>query len=109
VVVGLFGGFTKTVPTSTPLFMVGKTVSEGGSNRTNKVDAKLQDLVDKAYGASTETEACAAWKEFNTYSIQNSVVMPWASSVTHWFSPKATFAYEPVSSYIYPVTLRRLK
>ena len=109
VLIGLFGGFSKSVPTSTPLFMFGKTTAEGGNNRTGANDPKIQELVERAFGAPTEAEACQAWKEFNTYSIQNSMVLPWASSVTFWFSRKGEFSYQPVSSYVQVSSIRRLK
>jgi peptide/nickel transport system substrate-binding protein len=109
VVIGLFGGLTKSAPTSTPLFMVGTFASEGGNNRINLDDPELQRLVEAAYGAPTEEEACAAWEAFNRYAIENAITIPWASSVTHWFSRAGEFSYRPVSSYLQPTTIRRLK
>lgn len=108
VIIGLHGGDTG-LPSNTAQFMIGPTPEKGGSNRIRRNDPQLTALVDKAYGASTEAEACVAWKEFNTYVIQNSIALPWAAAVTHWFSRKGEFSYVPNGPTVIPFSVRRTK
>jgi len=50
--------------------MRGKFPADGGNNRLNLDDPKLSGLVDAAYAAPDGPDACAAWKDFNTYMIR---------------------------------------
>src|SRR5262249_7209313 len=106
--IGLHGGDIGA-PSSTPLFMIGSPVDKGGANRLNTNDPKLQELVDRAYVASIDEEAFQASKEFNTYILDQWIAVPWASAVTHWFSRKGEFAYQPGGPTLVPATVRRLK
>lgn len=108
VIVGLFG---QTVPIAgtSPNFMRGKFPSEGGNNRLNLDDPKLSVLVDTAYAAPDGPEACAAWKEFNTYMITNWIALPWVGSVTPWFSKAGVFKYVTFGATLDPPTLIRAK
>jgi peptide/nickel transport system substrate-binding protein len=108
VVVGLHGASdTAGTASRTPLFMVGTPVSEGGNNRLNRVDPALEAIVDRAYGASSQEDACAAWEEFNRYVIENAVARPWSSAVTHWFSKEGAFSYIPTGAPLVAMTIRR--
>jgi len=108
VIVGLFG---QTVPIAgtSPNFMRGKFPADGGNNRLNLDDPQLSALVDKAYAAPDGPEACAAWKEFNTYMITNWIALPWVGSVTPWFAKAGAFKYVQFGATFDPPTLIRSK
>ena len=108
VIVGLFG---QTVPIAgtSPNFMRGKFPSDGGNNRLNLDDPKLSALVDAAYAAPDGPEACAAWKDFNTYMITNWIALPWVGSITPWFAKAGTFKYTTFGATFDPPTLIRTK
>ena len=106
VLIGLFGGLTNQVPTSTPRFMIGALPEDGGNNRIRRDDPVLQGLVETANGAPTLDEACAAWEAFNRYVIGEYITWPWASSQTHYFTKAGEWDYIPVSSFINPLTIR---
>lgn len=107
IVVGLFGSVTPTPPAS-PNFFTGK-FPPAGSNRIRRDDPQLAQIIANLFSAAPGAQACAAWKEYNTYMIKNWITFPWVAQQTDWFAKKGTFNYVPVGPTLEIPTLLRLK
>jgi peptide/nickel transport system substrate-binding protein len=105
IVVGLFVSYLP-VAANTATFFTGKFPPDG-NNRINREDPKLASLVANAYAAPPGDAACAAWKDFNTYMIQNYLALPWIAPVTFWYSKKDSFSFAPMGQVLDPPTVVR--
>jgi peptide/nickel transport system substrate-binding protein len=107
IIVGLFGS-PLPIPANTANFFSGKFPPDG-NNRLNRDDPQLAQLVTNAYAAPPGDQACAAWKDLNTYMITNAIALPWVSPSTFWYSKKDTWRYVPEGPVLDPVTVVRVK